>query len=367
MFETVLAIGKFMPPHKGHDAMLSFASQMGKSLFVAVDSVENEPWPAGERAKWISSGFPAATVFALNGPTPQDPSSDGFWAWWCGALVSGMGCVPSALVCSMPYGKRLASELGCRLVPFDMFREGADVSATVIRDDPFGRWDSIAWFAKPFLRKRVLVCGAESSGKSVMASFLAQRSGCGTVPEYARSWISEHGLDVSDAWFESVAAGQAAFESAFDKVSSGPFLFLDTDVFTTRLWARKLLGNVPPAVSRMAGKSRRPDFALLLSPEVGWVPDVHRTNAPAEEKEAERRWFHDEIRKDLVASKTPFVEICGPDFDSRALAAAAAVDRFASGVSRSWHWDGRGVIAGPQARREEGDVLVTVPQWPLRP
>ena len=43
-------IGKFMPPHKGHQLLVTFAKSWVEKLYVVVESVENETIPSTLRS-----------------------------------------------------------------------------------------------------------------------------------------------------------------------------------------------------------------------------------------------------------------------------------------------------------------------------
>lgn len=119
----------------------------------------------------------------------------------------------------------------------------------------------------------VTVCfhGAESTGKSVLASKLSRDLGVPWVPEYGRTYCEERGTDLAMDDLLAIAEGhQAAVEAVL--ASHPPLAILDTDQLMTAAWAEMLFGTVPEALLAYP----KADLYLLFAPDVPWVDDGTR-------------------------------------------------------------------------------------------
>lgn len=81
----------------------------------------------------------------------------------------------------------------------------------------------------------VVFVGAESTGKSTLAHYLAQRVGAGFVPEIGRFiWEEKQGRLTADDYVE-IAERHRAAEDAAVALENGRHLFVDTNALTTLL------------------------------------------------------------------------------------------------------------------------------------
>jgi NadR type nicotinamide-nucleotide adenylyltransferase len=272
--KTGFVLGKIMPLHRGHEALLRFARLFCDDLAVVVDRVK-EPWVSGEkRCEWVRRTVPDADVFYLPRENPQDPSEHpDFWRIWQESLLALLPRRPDYVFASEPYGAKLAEVLGASFVPFDIGRETVPVSGTMLRDDLLAHWDYLSDAAKRDYTMRVCVFGPESTGKSTLARELAAHYKTVSVPEYARFFI-EAKRDVVAADMPHIARGQAALERLM-LPQARRMLFADTGVLATEIWTRWLFDRADDAVARIAGENLC-DFYLLLQPDIPWVGDAVR-------------------------------------------------------------------------------------------
>ena len=107
-----LVIGKFMPLHKGHELLLTFANNFVDTLYIVVDNTEDAPISGALRCQWIKDDFPDATVFYLPSANPQHPDEHpAFWAIWKHSLLNLLPQKPDYLFASDDYGSTLANVL----------------------------------------------------------------------------------------------------------------------------------------------------------------------------------------------------------------------------------------------------------------
>ncbi len=316
--KTGMVLGKFMPLHRGHEALLRFARDRAEDLTVVVDNIPDAWVGAEQRCRWIAETVPEARVLHLPQPLPQDPSEHpDFWDIWREALFALLPQRPEIVVASEDYGHRLAAELGASFVPFDIARAAVPVSATMIRDDLYGHWPMLSAAARRDYTFRVCVFGPESTGKSTLTAQLAAHYGTAGVEEYARRLIEEK-KDIGPEDMPRIAQGQqAAIAAALDRANR--VIFTDTDALSTSVWTRWLYGAADAAVEAVA-RENPSDFYLLMRPDLPWVPDLVRYLPGQGEA------FFDDCAATLAKWGRPYAVI-GGEGAARRDAAIAAVDQ----------------------------------------
>lgn len=105
----------------------------------------------------------------------------------------------------------------------------------------------------------VVFVGAESTGKSTLARFLAERQRAGFVPEIGRFiWEEKQGKLTADDYVE-IAERHRDAEDEVVKQASAPWVFVDTNALTTLLLGLcfgQVTEPVPPALLRYADDCR---------------------------------------------------------------------------------------------------------------
>lgn len=174
--------------------------------------------------------------------------------------------------------------------------------------------------------KRIVVTGAESTGKSTLAESLAKHFGEPWVPEYVREfWDAHDGVITADD-LGTIARVQMETEDAA-AARAKRLLICDTDLLTNVLWADLLYdGNCPDWVRTEADtRCHGYDLYLLCDTDIAFVDDPQRSFPDPEGRERCRQLW----RETLVARDLPFVELRG-DQDAREQRAIEAVERVLS-------------------------------------
>ena len=148
---------------------------------------------------------------------------------------------------------------------------------------------------------RVVVTGSESTGKTSLARELASYFGAVWVAEQARGYAERVNRsltsdDVSLIASEQIAAEDAALTEAIRL--GNRWLFLDTDLLSTVVYAHHYYGACPPWVEAEA-RARRGDLYLLADIDVPWTPDGVR------DRPGSREELHEEFRKSLAEIGAP--------------------------------------------------------------
>jgi len=128
---------------------------------------------------------------------------------------------------------------------------------------------------------KVGVIGPESTGKSVLARYLAKRYDGIYVPEYAREYVERKGsTDVTFDELCAIARHQIDqlehLTSNLSPLTSNLYIF-DTELLVTKVWFDYAFGQVPEWLNEAI--QRYPmDVYLLTYPDIPWIPDPARSN-----------------------------------------------------------------------------------------
>lgn len=323
-------LGKFMPLHRGHEALLQFARAHCERLYVVVDNIPDAWVGADTRCRWIAQTVPDATVFHLPQSNPQDPSEHAqFWDIWRDSLLALLPENPDVVFASETYGHRLAQELGATFMPFDIARAAVPVSATMIRNGLQEYWPMLSAAARRDYTFKVCIFGPESTGKSTLTQQLAAHYQTIGVREYARDMIESQG-EIAAADMLPIAQGQQDLIDAAIP-DANRVLFSDTDALSTTVWARWLFGAPDAGVQELA-RANPCDFYLLLAPDLPWVPDMVRYF------EGRGDEFFADCEATLKEYNRPYA-VVGAQGEDRLRNAVAAVDQamasFFAGAARS--------------------------------
>ena len=306
-----LILGKFLPPHAGHLHLIDVARAQVDTLTVVVGSLAREPIPGALRVRWLRELRPGVEFLPLAEELPQYPEEHPqFWEMWTAALRRVIPRPPDLVFSSEAYGDELARRLGAKHVLVDRDRSQVPISATAIRNDPLTNWEFIPKPARPWFVKRVLITGAESTGKTTLARELAERFGTAWVPEYAR----EH-LDAKPVAFsgpagvvtledlETIARRQGERED-LDAREANRVLFCDTDASVTAIYADRYCGKIPPSITAEVAR-RRYDLALVTGLDVPFEADRQRDSAHLRED------LHRRFRQTILDRQIPLVDLRG--------------------------------------------------------
>lgn len=274
-----MILGKFLPPHQGHQYLIDFARAQVDHLTVLVCSIEREPIAGHLRFEWMKELYPDLNVVHVTDENPQEPHEHSdFWSIWIRSIRRFIPEGPDMVFTSENYGDELARRLGARHVLVDLYRSQVRVSGTKVREHPFDNWQYIPECVRPYFVKRVAIVGPESTGKTTLAAKLAERFQTVWVPEFARGYLEEKyppvSLDITRDDIEDIARGQAESEDRLAR-KANRLLVCDTDLITTMIWSEYFLGYCPDWI-KQAGDARSYDLYLLADIDVPWVAEPQR-------------------------------------------------------------------------------------------
>lgn len=208
---------------------------------------------------------------------------------------------------------------------------------------------------KPALR--VVLIGAESTGKTTLCEQLAAHYDTVWVPEYGREhWqhkIADQHLSGGDipAWsdeeFIHIAEEQQRRENEA-AARANRVLICDTNAFATGTWFERYAGKRHPTVDAIGGRDKV-DLYLIPSPDVPFVQDGVRDG------ELIRDWMHARFVELIRARGAPYLIISGP-WENRLSQAINAVDLLLKGITLTQ----ASPYAVRRARPEDAEALAQI-------
>ncbi|HPM30492.1 MAG TPA: AAA family ATPase [Chryseolinea sp.] len=267
-----LVIGKFMPLHNGHNALINFAAAQCDELIVSMSFTEIDPIHADLRFSWMKEAFsnqPKIQIHKIIDDFDDDTlpleERTKHWAKRMREVYPEIHVVVS----SEHYGEPFAKNLNAEYVTFDIERKRIPVSGTHIRQKPLAYWDFITPIVRPYFVKKICFYGPESTGKSTMAKKMAELYQTEYVPEVAREIITSNDFTVDDI----IKIGHEQTQRIIDKTkTANKFLFCDTDLITTQIYSQIYLNEVPPVLYELE-KQIQYDVYFLFDIDVRWVED----------------------------------------------------------------------------------------------
>jgi len=127
---------------------------------------------------------------------------------------------------------------------------------------------------------RIVVTGAECTGKSTLASSLSGYYGEPWTEEYVRSYVEKLDREINSSDLEPIAKGQLALEDHPIELAKR-FILHDTNLLSTILYANHYFGEQLDWVND-AFLRRDYDLYLLCTSEgVDWQDDPGQRDSPA--------------------------------------------------------------------------------------
>ncbi len=203
-YNKALVIGKFMPLHKGHLALIDFAATQAETVFVCVTGHDGEVISSAERAWWVVESYIQNVSInvcnlsydpeKLNESSVSDIKSSEEWAEFLKAELDDFSEI-DVIIGSEMYVKYMADYLGIAYIIYDEKRENMPISATDIKGDIIRYWDYLSPAAKRSYVRHICICGSESTGKSTVCKQLEEEYGFVTmIPEIGRCLVGKSEL-----------------------------------------------------------------------------------------------------------------------------------------------------------------------------
>jgi HTH-type transcriptional repressor of NAD biosynthesis genes len=271
--------GKFLPFHKGHEALISFAMKNCDFLTVLVCCSDKENILAEIRKSWINKTFITSknidvkTFNYLESELPNTSESSQevskIWSEKFKIIFPNYHLV----ITSEEYGNYVASFMGIKHIAFDIPKQFFPISATAVRNDIFTNWKFLPDSVKPYFAIKVVVLGTESTGKTTLTQQLAKHFNCSSVNEAGRDLIANsNSFEFDDLY---LVATEQAKRIDMAVLEQSPLIIIDTDIHITKSYANFIFDKTLEAESKTYN-SNKADLYLYLNNDVGYVQDGTR-------------------------------------------------------------------------------------------
>jgi len=122
--------------------------------------------------------------------------------------------------------------------------------------------------------KSILITGPESSGKTTLASHLAEKFALPVLEEHARNYLEEKGAEYNQSTLLNIAQEHSNNFEAADKTK---LLIMDTYLINIKIWSLEKYSECDPWVLNKL-KTFKPALVLLCQPDIPWEADPLREN-----------------------------------------------------------------------------------------
>ncbi|NES96830.1 MAG: AAA family ATPase, partial [Desertifilum sp. SIO1I2] len=299
-----LTLGKFAPFHKGHQFLIETAlSQMDEVIVIIYEARETTSVPLNIRAGWIRRLYPDLQVIeAWDGPTevgdtPEIKKKHEDYILNCLKLQEITHFYSSEF-----YGEHMSLALGAvnRIVDYD--RKTVPISGTQIRKNTFAYREYLHPWVYRDLITNIVFLGAPSTGKTTLASRLAQEYDTVCMSEYGREYWEKHQVNrrLSLEQLVEIACEHLNREEAL-LYGANRYLFTDTNAITTYMFSLYYHNTVAPPLAELANRAAsRYDLVFVCDTDIPYDDTWDRSG------DVNRRIFQKQIVNDLILRKIPF-------------------------------------------------------------
>ncbi len=305
LFRNGLVVGKFAPPHKGHQLLLETALNQCQQVTVLVYSNPDFPnMPSKTRAAWILELYPNLRVIVPENP-PHNDADDFTQREFIKKFLERENIALDVVFTSESYGAGFAAHLQVEHVLVDLEREQIPISGTRVRQNIHANREMLdPKIYKHFVQKIVFM-GAESTGKSTLTERLALEFQTNFVAEYGREvWMQKNGMLALEDYVYIAKHHQQLEDAALPE--SNRFLFVDTNAITTMFWCYAYEGAGLPELTDLARVAEfRYDHVFVCNDDIPFVQDGWRDDAVWRSRQQSI------ILYDLTVRGVPFTLVSG--------------------------------------------------------
>ncbi|MBQ8011484.1 MAG: AAA family ATPase [Oscillospiraceae bacterium] len=308
--------GSFNPLHMGHvECIIRSANQCERLLVVISHGTNRREIDVRERYRWIYQltkhiGNVELMILEDTAATKADYNCEECWFADAQKVRERAGASINAVFCGSDYGEdsfwaKCYPEAELVIYP----RNG--ISSTLIRENPYRHWELLPNVVKPHYVKKVLLIGAESTGKSTLTENLANYFNTNFLEEVGRDISERSGTDtlMLPEDFTDILLTHKLREREAVK-HSRMVLFEDTDCLITRFFLEFLEGKDKErniALANAIASLNDYDLILFLEPDVKFVQDGDRSEVIA----ADREYYSTTIKNLYREHGFAFVEVRG--------------------------------------------------------
>lgn len=300
--------GKFLPFHKGHEAMINFALTKCDLLTVLICCSDKENISDITRQKWIEKSFEKVKNIEIKIfnylenelPNTSESSQEVSKIW--SSKFKAFFPDYDLVITSEEYGNYVASFMNIKHIAFDIPRQLFPVSATAVRNDIFKNWKFLPDSVKPEFAIKVVLLGTESTGKTTLTERLAKHFNCNSVKEAGRDIITNsNSFEFEDL---HIVAKEHAKRIDLATFGESPLIIIDTDIHITKSYANFMFNETLEVATKIYN-SNKADLYLYLNNDVIYIQDGTRLS------ENDRNLLDISHRKILKQHNINFTEVTG--------------------------------------------------------
>lgn len=286
-------VGKFAPLTTGHIHFINTAATMVDNLYVILSydgkRFDNDPiLSKRNRLLWLKDTFKDLNHIKILcvDETNLAPYPNG-WESWAGLVKQALGDVKvDKIFSSEPeYGVGFNKYWpDAEHVIVDAERSKVNISATMVREDPYKYWAYMPSIVRQFYVKKVLIIGTESCGKTTLTKMLAKYFQTSWVEEYGRTYCEtvlcgDESLLVSND-YAKIATHRYELEQQALRTAN-KLLIVDTSAVVTNYY-HSLYGLGVNDIVKQFEYLENYDLIIYLDADVPWVADGLRLNPDRE-------------------------------------------------------------------------------------
>lgn len=274
--------GKYLPFHNGHKALIDFALSKCEFLYVVICASNQENIDVELRATWIKQTYlniPNIKIIQVEYneeilPSTSKTSIDASRAW----SEKFLEVLPQIdlIITSEEYGKYVADFMDIVHLPFDKQRNNVPISATQIRNSLYQNWNFLPDAVKKTYQKKIVFSGTECTGKSSISKSLSTYyKNSSLVEEVAREIITNSALFTQVQLYEVAHKHSQNIQKATALLK--PFVFIDTDVYTTQSYSKYFFKEYLDLESKIYTINKA-DYVFYLTKGLNYRQDGTRLN-----------------------------------------------------------------------------------------
>lgn len=236
-------LGKFMPLHKGHLALIDFALTQCDTVKVLVLVDKYEPIEYINRSEYFNDikdeRIEVITLYydsIVNGLCATNEPKEEYAKKWVEFLSNNIfDC--THIISSEQYGKNIAKFSHLEHICFDHERSIVPISATEIRENHIANFSFMSKEAQRLNQKLVFILGTESTGKTTIVERLAKHFNCKFVEEAGRRLVKSSTICTEDIFEVIAETHDKDIKKAINTEPYTPYIFVDTDWHITQSYA----------------------------------------------------------------------------------------------------------------------------------
>ncbi len=151
---------------------------------------------------------------------------------------------------------------------------------------------------------KIVLTGAESTGKSTLCQRLSEFYNTNWLPEFAREYVENLGRNYTFDDVIFIAKKQIELENEYLK-DANKLLFVDTSFVVLKVWFEVVYNKVPEWLLEQM-EAQKPDFYLICNNDLAWIADGVRENGGEM-----RNLLFEKYKKEVELLKVPYKIISG--------------------------------------------------------